>query len=213
MSRSSLAAAALLGALVTPSIEAEPAAACPVAYRDAAPVRLATAIRLDVDGSVPERIVERAISLWKACSGYGDEFPRFVLRGEADRSFRVRFERRRAGEGHCATLFRGEIVVYRSARDTRGRHRPCGALEENLAHELGHVLGLGHGTPRPECGQRIMSILSTTDDKNLAGRSAHPEECRAVSEHWLTWAERDVEERRALAAVGVLDLPAGGPGS
>ena len=74
------------------------------------------------------------------------------------------------------------------------------ALHENLAHELGHVLGLGDAATSRGCHLRIMSPIHEARDKNLAGRSVHPEECLAVSYHWLTWDERELEERKALAA-------------
>lgn len=196
-------AAALLGVLLTAPAHGRQAVTCPVEFRNEVPLRVASAIRLDLSRDLPRDVVNRAVALWEACEGYGEDFPRFVLDGEADRSVRVRIERRRPGDGHCASLFRGEIVLYATAYDASGRVHPCGAPEENLAHELGHVLGLGDVANRRSCRLRIMSPLLTGYSKNLAGRSVQPEECRAVSGHWWTREEREVEERRAIAAAAL----------
>lgn len=196
MSKAYLAVAALVAAVAVPLAHGQDRSTCRVSYRDEAPLRLGSRIGLDLDETVSDDVVERAVSLWEACPGYGDEFPHFLLGGEGDRNYTIQLERRRPGEGHCATVFRGEIVLYETARDTRGRLRPCGALDENLAHELGHVLGLGHGEDRRGCRQMIMSTISSAHSRNLEGRSVHPAECAAVAKHWRTWAEhREIEER------------------
>lgn len=202
-----VAALFILCTLLTAPAHGREESTCPVEYRDSVPVRLASTIRLDLSPEVPREVVDRAIQLWEGCEGYGEDFPRFVLRGQADRSIRARFEQGRPGDGRCASLFRGEIVLYATAHDASGRLRTCGAPGENLAHELGHVLGLGDVTKRRGCRLRIMSPLLTGPSKNLAGRAVQPEECRAVSDHWWTRSERVIEERKALPAEAASATP------
>jgi hypothetical protein len=70
---------------------------------------------------------------------------------------------------------------------------PCGSLPQNLAHELGHVLGLGDIQNRGSCRTEIMGFVTPT---SAYRRRVTPQECTAAGSRWLTTV--DMDEARQL---------------
>ena len=141
-------------------------------------------------------MVEEALAVWRSCPNYAVDFPRLVALGSITElstatphltsALDVRVIRRNSGSQRCG-LFRGRtIVLWLSALTSSGKVRSCGSIALNLAHELGHALGLGDSEKGPSCDGTIMADLSS---RNLHRRAASVEECRVAGRHWVTFAE------------------------
>jgi hypothetical protein len=164
---------------------------CPAAYRAGVPILVGSTIRVEIAGGRAGALLDDAIGMWEECTGYGEEFPRFVTAGDADAAIVARLETLAPGAGRCGMIARGEIVVFASVRTHDGVLLPCGDLAANLAHELGHVLGLADQADDRRCREHLMAPLSehSLTTGRAAGRRAQPSECRAVAARWLTWNE------------------------
>lgn len=143
------------------------------------------------------RIVGEAIRSWQRCPEYGGGFPAFVIDPSRPDAVHVRYDRGSSQGARCAFFTRREIVLYGSALDRGGKAVPCSPPAVLLAHELGHVLGLGDAPP----GGRCQSAIMAADDPRLAARRAvQREECAAADGRWRTPRERRDGEDLAAAA-------------
>jgi hypothetical protein len=98
----------------------------------------------------------------------------------------VRVIRRNSGTRQCG-VFRGRTIsLYASALTSAGEVRSCGSMALNLAHELGHALGLGDSRDVATCDATIMADLSS---RNIHRRAVSADECRLAGRRWLTFAE------------------------
>jgi len=149
-------------------------------------------IRLESDGpGNAHRILERAVAKWAACGEYGRDFPRFVVSGPAFRTLHVRFLRTSPSQV-CGQFSRDTILLYASAHDRQGRRVACDLYENNLAHELGHALGLLDAPPDAPCRRAIMA----QDDLRQPGRRVAAEECAAAASRWLTSGDAAIARPR-----------------
>ena len=165
-----------------------------------APVKISSAIRLEVERGFPTDLLHEAIALWETCPTYGSGFPRFITEGEGDFIYTLRFESKRPCGACCAYIRGDEITVFTSVRDAQGHIHSCGSLAENLAHELGHLLDLADAGGDSACQTSVMGSLSTwkLDSKKRRPRSLHESVCQIVDDRWLTWEE--LEEVQSLSA-------------
>lgn len=170
---------------------------------DAEGERLGDSIRLVADASVPPRVIEEAVAIWASCPGYGSAFPVFTTDAAgAARTLAVSYRKVRQSGGdrkRCGTFSGNTIVLHGYVRSPGGRLYPCGSLARNLAHELGHVLGLADAPPLPACANHVMADLTPA---NLLTRRAAGDACRAAGELWITPVEaiRLADTRAAVAA-------------
>lgn len=141
------------------------------------------AVGLVADGSVPAEVVEEAIALWQGCANFGKGFPS-VLAGERGiRTVDVQLLPHGNGGYKCGTFRGRQIRLYGFFTDRNGRTRSCGSLAQNLAHELGHVLGLDDAPSGPTCQSTIMAPLSPANERRRQPSAA---ECSLVGQKWIT---------------------------
>lgn len=154
-----------------------------------------SSIGITVEGPLRESALERAIGAWAACAAYGSGFPSLRRGGVGTRQLRVRFDPDAVGDARCGAFSGRTITLYARMRSWRGSLVPCGSLWRNLAHELGHALGLRDAPP--SCDTFMMAKINR---HNGAHRAVQEPECRLLEERWTTAAER-------------LSLPARAPAS
>lgn len=169
-------------------------------------------IRLVPGPGIGAGTIEQAIAAWRTCANYGADFPTLIEAGgprEGDRQARaegavdldveptggaepvtifVELRPGNSGSKRCG-FFRGRtITLYRWARTSDRTIRGCGSLALNLAHEIGHALGLADADDSRRCRKALMADL---EPGNLFERAVTAEECRLAGERWWTFAELD----------------------
>lgn len=130
-------------------------------------------------------VVEEAISLWSRCGNYRSDFPVFVAGVPGTRVIWIRRERQSFSKT-CGSFAGKRVVLYDVAMSRGGKRMACGSLAQNLAHELGHVLGLEDSPRVRPCESHIMAKLTL---ENRFRRRVQAPECRAAGARWRTVAE------------------------
>jgi hypothetical protein len=160
-------------------------------------VMLADSIALRVASDLPPEVVSAAIEYWRRCANYEEGFPELIVAGVGTQILDIRYAGSR-GDSRCGD-FRGRtITLYRWALLADGTRVRCGSLPQNLAHELGHALGLRDAREGAECRRRIMSQINSS---NRASRRVESSDCQVVGQRWLTFSEsrrRQEIQRRLL---------------
>ena len=142
-----------------------------------------------VGGGKRSGVIERAIRQWQTCEQYGHAFPRIATGDGGQRRLEVRFERFSPVPDRCGVRRGRFLKVYEATRSHDGRIRSCGSLSDNLAHEIGHALGLADAPESAYCTQGIMSDV--IDDGTRRPRRVTAHECALVAKRWLTAIERE----------------------
>ena len=153
-------------------------------------------IRLEADSKLPARALSKAIELWQQCSNYGTGFPSFVTAEPGSRTISIEYRSREIGRYKCGSFSANKVTLYALAMTPEGSIQRCDSIAMNLAHELGHVLGLSDAEQAPACQRHVMSRINPN---NRFSRSVSVEECQAAGQRWLTQAEwaRVSEHRRS----------------
>ncbi len=154
--------------------------------------RLGESIGLDYGDELAFEVVEKAIRQWRSCSGYGQDFPQFIHGAGGFRTIRIELSDGSSGSTTCGEFAVSTITLYNRAVDSSGEQLWCGSRAQNLAHELGHVLGLGHVSDRHRCRREIMGHITPHNRHN---RFVTAPECAAAGSSWLTPIELARAER------------------
>ncbi|MEO8504397.1 MAG: hypothetical protein ABI609_10915 [Acidobacteriota bacterium] len=149
-------------------------------------VQLGETIGLVADGSLPPGTIEQALTRWSSCGAMGSAFPVFSTTSPGQSTVTVRYIAASSQDGRCGFFAGHQVVLFAAAVDRRGRTVRCAPPAVNLAHELGHVLGLVDAPNAPRCRGFIMA---GDDPRPGAQRDVRPEECQAANDHWRTPAE------------------------
>ena len=160
-------------------------------------------INLTAGSGASSSMMSAAAGLWSTgCSGYGSTFPKFsVGGGGSGATYTVQvLGHNGSGSGDCGS-FSGRTITLWSTTDRNGQVFNCGDLSTNLAHELGHVLGLPDASGAGGCSNYIMSDLQG-DGSNRNSRSVQGEECSDADQLWQTQQERDATNGGGGTCVG-----------
>jgi hypothetical protein len=166
---------------------------CPSAAgceRSASIRKTADAIVLTHTPAVAQAIIDQAIALWAGCPNYGVDFPRF-FNGHSEERYgnarvvEIRFGGNNKLDRSCAYFQGQRIVLYAATLSELGTPVACSRPAANLAHELGHVLGLRH-PPSQSLRDGIMGPALLLEK---SPRRVRPHECARAGAIWLTSAE------------------------
>lgn len=145
-------------------------------------------------GWTDSSVIQQGMSMWSDCPSYGSGFADFWLNTSGDVNVTINLV---SGQnpnpnGGCGggqlpidqttgRITGGTITLYTRSGATNS---PCDASwAETVAHELGHVLGLGDST----CDNWIMG--RNQDPQTAGQRSVQSGECFAANQNWDTATE------------------------
>ncbi|MEZ5333515.1 MAG: hypothetical protein R2991_16120 [Thermoanaerobaculia bacterium] len=174
----SIAPATLL-LLAVATTDADAAARCVAVKGTHTPPR-AESVGLIAGEGVPPAALEGAVDLWASCPQYGSGFPRLLAGTGGTRTLRIDYDPTSIGDRRCGSFRGRRIVLHRWIQTEDGRVLSCGPLALNLAHELGHALGL-EDSADPACDRFVMAPI-LLDRVGL--RRPRPAECAALAAHW-----------------------------
>jgi hypothetical protein len=166
------------------------------------PVYLGDLFALETPDARLVEALDRAIKIWRGCPQFGLGFPRLVTAARAvpagltasdrpQRTIEVELIRVRGANLRCGVYRGTSIELHLDAVSNLGYRFPCGALELNLAHEIGHLLGVGHDEPAGALDPQVIQPLMAPRIFRSArrARAVTPAECRAADRRWMTSLE------------------------
>lgn len=137
-------------------------------------------IRAGSDGAAT--LIDGAIRMWSSgCQdAMGQDFPNLLNGGSGGIVVTVTQGSHNSADRECGRFQSNQIVLYTTAT-YNGRRIDCGNQTMNLAHEIGHLLGLTDAPESASCQNHIMAWLN---NNNLQTRAVREEECGKVDARW-----------------------------
>jgi hypothetical protein len=142
--------------------------------------------------------VANGMGMWNgtSCNTGGDDFPLFQFDSAgAGRTITVMFVagKNPQNPASCGNLAGNVISVYSQVNNPiTGGTASCAAADivtQNIAHELGHLLGLDNQFSS-SCYGFIMSQVVFQPNGAIIGRSVRPEECQQANTSNITFPEQ-----------------------
>ncbi len=174
----------ILGLVIGGSLPDE-AAACSNYRTDSVFVGASIGLRYDADQAGTQALLEEAVAMWQGCHNYGLGFPEFLIGEAGTRTLRIEYLPEVAGDEKCGSFGQEQITIYGYQRLGDDLYS-CGDLVQNLAHELGHALGLSEAGTAQRCQLHVMAWINPD---NAFRRAVQPGECMAAGQRWLTFDE------------------------
>ena len=130
-------------------------------------------------------LIDGAISMWDSgCSGQmGIDFPALQNGGSGGAAYTVTMGGINTENAHCGEHTGNTVILYTASTDAAGTRQSCGNTTMNLAHEIGHILGLDDAPQGTQCQHHIMAWIN---HNNAYSRSVSSEECIKVDSKWKT---------------------------
>jgi hypothetical protein len=144
-------------------------------------------IFLQPGSGVAPSLINGAIGQWSSgCSGsMGSDFPNLVNGSNPNAPTYNVVMGGNSPDSSCGRTQGTTITLYTTATDGATRF-DCGSMTLNLAHEIGHVLGLADAPGATACQFHIMAGINRD---NAFSRSVQGDECTQVDFKWRTSAE------------------------
>ena len=145
-------------------------------------------IHFQAGSGIDSTLIVAAIEMWQSgCPGdMGVDFPTLQSGGSGGASYTVVLEGHNGSDAHCGEFSASLIRLYTSSTDQYGNRQDCGNRTMNLAHEMGHVLGLADAPRSQNCEHNIMSWITRN---NGGSRVVRSEECAQADLKWNTATE------------------------
>lgn len=150
-----------------------------------------------VSGTGSSRI-NNAISYWQACGTLGQELPSMSAGSGGDVHVTVIYNSGQHG-ANCGTFTPGNtnasatIELWDTSSTSSGSTYQCN-VDDTLAHELGHVLGLANST----CSGHMMAAPNISNQNGTLvadPRAPQAGECSMVDSNWFTtWEQNQVPD-------------------
>ena len=180
------------------------------------PVSVAATLDLTSSGLAPGDL-QTAMGYWTGCAGYGSQMPALRSGGTGGIPVSINVIQGSSGvsggscgvttiQPHNGRVASATITLWTQQADGTS----CAPISDCLAHEFGHLFGLGNAPDVVECDGHIMGRRTASGTRSVAA-----DDCEVARDRWVTPAEETGNAPPPASQVGgnspiVLDLEGNG---